>query len=72
MLASVTKAKESRGVVVSVGEGRRLADGTLVHPGVEVNDVVIYNPHMVGHEVKDETGADTVIISATGIYGKMV
>ena len=68
-LASVSRRPMAKGEVLSVGEGRHLADGTLVVPGVKVGEIVLYNPHMVSYELKQE-GAETVIVSSAAIYGK--
>ena len=60
----------SRGEVLSVGEGRHLADGTLIKPSVEVGDIVEYNPSLIVKELKDENYKVTIIINTHAIYGK--
>ena len=70
-LAQVTKQRPAKGEVMSVGEGRHLADGTFVKPGVAIGDVVLYNPHLFVYELKQD-GMDTIIVSTNAIYGKMI
>ena len=70
ILAEARKEKPAKGTVVSVGGGRHLADGTLIKPAVEPGDVVVYNPHMIGYELKGEDGKLTIIISSMAIYGR--
>lgn len=70
-LATVTKQRPAKGEVISVGDGRHLADGTFVKPPVEVGDIVVYNPHLFVHELKQD-GQDTIIVSTNAIYGKMI
>lgn len=69
IVAEVKKEKPARGRVISVGSGRHLADGTLIVPGVEPGDIVVYNPHMIGYELEHE-GKLTIIISSMAIYGR--
>jgi co-chaperonin GroES (HSP10) len=71
LLADVRKDKPAKGTVLSVGCGRHLADGTLVKPAVEPGDMVVYNPHMIGYELKDADGKLTIIISSLAIYGRL-
>ncbi len=70
LLSNVNKEKSAKGEVLSVGLGRHLADGTLVKATVEVGDKVLYNPHMIGYELKEDDGKVSIIISAMAIYGR--
>src|SRR3990167_86674 len=69
IVAEVRKEKPAKGRVISVGSGRHLADGTLIVPGVEPGDMVVYNPHMIGYELRGDDGKLTIIISSMAIYG---
>ena len=69
ILAKTTKVRPARGIIISMGEGRTLQDGTFVKPDVKVGDLVVYNPHMVGYELEDK-GKITLIISNNALYGK--
>ena len=71
VVSELTKEKESLGKVLSVGEGRYLADGTLVKADLEVGDIVVFNPHLLGHEMKED-GETTILVSSNAIYGKYV
>ena len=66
------KEKTAKGRVLSVGEGRFLTDGTLVKPDLKVGDTVVYNPHLIGFELKDDEGNETVLVSSNAVYGKYV
>lgn len=68
--ANVKKERKAIGKVLSVGEGRHLADGTLVKPVVKPGELIAYNPHLVGYELKDSEGKITLIISNQSVYGK--
>lgn len=69
ILDEVTKKPKAKGIVISVGDGRILNDGTRIEPNVEVGDVVVFNPHLIGHEL-EESGEVTLILSSNAIYGK--
>lgn len=48
--------KQESGVVLAVGPGRRLADGSLSAPSLKLGDVVYYNPFgvtTIKHEDKE-------------------
>lgn len=68
----VARAKQRRpekAIVVSVGDGRYLADGTQVRPPVEVGKEILYNRNLITLEHKE--GDQTyLIISSTAIYGQ--
>lgn len=68
VLAEVVKQKTAKGKVLSVGEGRLLANGTWVKPQVAVGDTILYNPHLL--QVVDHAGEKIYIINAQAIYGK--
>lgn len=51
--------KPSRGTVLAVGPGRVLEDGTLVEPGLEVGDIVLFGMR-AGEEL--EIDGETVIV----------
>ncbi len=63
------KPKPAEGVVLSVGPGRFLADGTIAKVGLEPGDSVLYNPHLVAYEVEYD-GKETIVIGSNAIYGR--
>ena len=69
VVSETDRGKTAKGLVISFGEGRPLADGSVLKPNVKVGDEVIYNPHMVSYELNEE-GRKTLIINANAIYGK--
>lgn len=71
IVARITKHKAARGIVISKGEGRILADGTRIKIPVNAGDTVLFNPYLLQEIIISEsTGEKIFIINATGIYGK--
>ncbi len=56
MPEGMTNKKQESGVILAVGPGRRLADGSFAALSVKVGDVVYYNPFgvtVLKHEDKE-------------------
>jgi chaperonin GroES len=68
LLPESAQEKPQKGVVVAVGEGKRLDNGILVAPDVAVGDHVIFAKYG-GTEIKDE-GEDYIVLDADSIYAK--
>ena len=61
IIAQTTKEKEAKGTVISVGSD--------VEADIKVGDIVVYNPHLIGHEMRVGE-EETIIINYKAIYGK--
>jgi len=68
LLPESAQEKPQKGVVVAVGEGKRLDSGILVAPDVAVGDHVIFAKYG-GTEIRDE-GEDYTVLDAESIYAK--
>ena len=68
LLPESAQEKPQKGVIVAVGEGKRLDNGILVAPDVVVGDHVIFAKYG-GTEIKDE-GEDFIVLDAESIYAK--
>lgn len=66
-IAKATKRETAVGRVLSVGEGRILANGNKVVPPVKRGDIILYNPALL--DDLEYKGRKISIINATGIYG---
>ena len=70
--------RPDRGVVLSVGPGKRLDDGSRREPRVKTGDSIIFDPNTVktvigqsvseGHGGRHAKGGDTIIIPESGIH----
>jgi len=69
LLPESAQEKPQTGVVVAVGEGKRLEDGTVVAPDVAANDHVFYGKYG-GNEVTVD-GEEMILIDADMIYAKI-
>lgn len=70
LLPDTAKEKPQRGTVIAVGEGRRLDNGELLPPPVQVGDRVIYSKYG-GTEVRDG-GEEYVVLNSSDLYAKNV
>ena len=68
VLPDSAKEKPQRGTVVAVGTGRRLDNGELDPPPVEVGDRVIYSKYG-GTEIEDGD-EELLILGSSDIYAK--
>ncbi|MBP5274612.1 MAG: co-chaperone GroES [Abditibacteriota bacterium] len=66
-LPDTAKEKPVEAKVIAVGEGVRLADGTVVPIDVKVGDKIVYGKY-AGTEVKVD-GEEFVILRAEDIFG---
>lgn len=66
VLASLQEEKPTEGVVVAVGPGITLQDGTHVAPDFEVGDTVIYSKYS-GTEITHD-GKDYLIITLRDVF----
>ena len=69
-IPDAAKEKPVQGIVLSVGEGKRLENGTVVKPGVAVNDRVLFGKYS-GTEVKVD-GKEVLILREEDIFGVVV
>lgn len=65
VLPDTAKEKPQKGVVVAVGKGKVLDNGTRVEPEVKVGDAVIFSKYS-GTEVKVE-GKDYLVVRESDI-----
>ena len=70
VLPDSAQEKPQRGKVIAVGPGKRLDNGTLVRPDVNVGDSVLYGKYS-GTEVR-LAGEDYVILRAEDVLGIVV
>ena len=70
ILPETAQEKPQRGIVVAVGEGRKLDNGEIVPPDVEEGDTVIFAKY--GGTDINEDGEDYKILDASQIYAKIV
>ena len=70
LLPDAAKEKPSRGVVVAVGPGKRLDDGSRAKMDVVVGDEVLFGRYS-GNEVK-VSGGEYVIMRESDLLGKVV
>lgn len=68
-LPESAKKKPQFGIVVAVGEGRRLDNGSLVAPDVKEGDHVMFAKYG-GTEIKSD-GEELIIIDADMIYATL-
>jgi chaperonin GroES len=66
-IPDAAKEKPVEGVVISVGEGKRLENGTVIKPSVAVNDRVLFGKYS-GTEVK-VNGKEVLILREEDIFG---
>ena len=71
LVRPVSKDSSNRGIVIAVGEGTLLQDGTVKPLQVQVGDKVIFNPSM-GMKFKDEKGGLYRVLQAREILCKLV
>ena len=70
LVKPVSKDKSNRGLVVAVGEGITLSDGTVKPISVKASDEVLFN---LSSGTKISDGNDTyIILSSRDILGKVV
>ncbi|RME52093.1 MAG: co-chaperone GroES [Deltaproteobacteria bacterium] len=66
-IPDTAKEKENEGLVVAVGPGKRLEDGTLRPVGVKEGDIVLFEKY-AGTEIKID-GVEHVILRDDDILG---
>jgi len=69
IVSEIIKKQTAVGIVVTVGEGRLLANGTKVVPQVKVGDKILYNPALL--DAMDYGDTIIYIINAMAIYGRL-
>ena len=71
MSKSGVKENSNKGIVVAVGEGITLQDGTVKPLSVQIGDKVIFNPNL-GMKFKDEKGELYRVLQAREILCKLI
>ena len=71
LVKPVSKESSNKGIVVAVGEGITLQDGTVKPLSVQVGDKVIFNPNL-GMKFKDEKGELYRVLQAREILCKLI
>lgn len=67
IIPDTAKEKPLEGIVIAVGEGKRLEDGTRVKPEVKEGDRVLFGKY-AGTEIKVD-GAEHMILKESDILG---
>ena len=67
IIPDTAKEKPYEGLVIAVGEGKRLDDGSRVAPEVKVGDHILFGKYS-GTEIKLD-GADHIILKESDILG---
>ena len=67
IIPDTAKEKPYEGLVIAVGEGKRLEDGSRVAPEVKVGDRILFGKYS-GTEIKLD-GADHIILKESDILG---
>ena len=67
IIPDTAKEKPLEGVVIAVGEGKRLEDGSRVAPEVKVGERVLFGKY-AGTEIKED-GEDHMILKESDILG---
>ncbi len=67
IIPDTAKEKPLEGIVIAVGEGKRLEDGTRIAPEVKVGDRVLFGKY-AGTEIKVGT-EDHMILKESDILG---
>ena len=67
IIPDTAKEKPLEGIVIAVGEGKRLEDGSRVKPEVKEGDRVLFGKY-AGTEIKVE-GAEHMILKESDILG---
>ncbi|MBQ9243778.1 MAG: co-chaperone GroES [Proteobacteria bacterium] len=67
IIPDTAKEKPLEGIVIAVGEGKRLEDGTLIAPEVKAGDRVLFGKY-AGTEIKVGT-EDHMILKESDILG---
>ena len=71
LVKPTSKESSNKGIVVAVGEGVTLQDGSVKPLSVQVGEKVIFNPNL-GMKFKDEKGDLYRVLQAREILCKLV
>lgn len=68
IITTVVKKDPTRGVVVSVGKGKYLPDGTREDHGIKVGDTILFGQGGLGNKVR-HNDKDFLVMSTESVLG---
>lgn len=68
IFTTVSKSEPTRGVVISIGQGKYLPDGTREEHGIVVGDTILFGQSGLGNKVTHE-GKEYLVMSTESVLG---